>query len=99
MVGVAPGATAKRAPAFATSSNSAGVSTVPAPTSTSGSSAAMRRIASSPAGVRSVISITGRPPAANARASGSACSASSMITTGITAARRSVSPMLTRRGR
>ena len=49
-------------PAAAASSNCAAVRIVPAPTTASGTSAATRRIDSSAAGVRKVISIARRPP-------------------------------------
>jgi hypothetical protein len=52
----------------------------------SGTSAAIRRTASSPAGVRSVTSSTAMPPATQARASGTACRASSSTITGTTGA-------------
>src|SRR3954447_4388553 len=57
---------------------------VPAPTTASGTSAAMALIADGDAAVRSVTSIAGRPPAARARASGTAVSTSSMVRTGTT---------------
>ena len=59
------------------------VSTVPAPTSMSGTSATMRRMASSAAAVRKVTSAAGRPPFTRALARGTAFSASSMAMTGM----------------
>ena len=52
------------------------------PTTASFTSAMMARAASTAAGVRSVISTTGNPPATSARASGTAAEASSMVMTG-----------------
>ena len=63
---------------------SSGLITVPMPTMMSGTSAMIARAASSAAGVRSVISITFRPPASSARASGTASAARSIVTTGMT---------------
>src|SRR5262249_56536211 len=56
----------------------------PTATITSGTSATMRRTASSAAPVRSVTSATVRPPASSAFAGGTASSACSMVSTGIT---------------
>ena len=81
---VAPGLTMNFEPALAACSNCAALRIVPAPTTASGTSAAARRIASSASGVRMVISITGRPPRASARASGTALLASSIFSTGMT---------------
>ena len=66
-----PGLTTNRAPASTARSTCSGVSTVPAPTSSSGS-AAIARIASAAAAVRKVTSTVCSPPAASASASGSA---------------------------
>src|SRR6266567_3780742 len=63
---------------------SASPSTVPAPTPHSGTCAAIARMASSAARVRSVTSMTFSPPAASERASGTACSTRSMVSTGTT---------------
>ncbi len=71
-------------PAATASSNCSALRIVPAPTSASGTSPATRRIASSPAEVRNVISIAGSPPATSARAIGTASLASSITITGIT---------------
>jgi hypothetical protein len=65
-----PGLTTNRAPAAATSSTWSGTSTVPAPTCMPGS-AARRRLDSSPASVRKVISMTSIPPSSRASARGS----------------------------
>ena len=70
-----PGVTMKPEPAAMARSAWFSLSTVPAPTSMSGSWL-MIRIASSAASVRSVTSAHGRPPAFSASASGSACAAS-----------------------
>ena len=84
--GVVPGLTRKVAPTSAQASTSAGLSTVPAPTRAWGTSAATVRIASRPAGVRSVISREVMPPRTRACASGTARSASLTTITGITGA-------------
>ena len=68
--GVVPGETRNCAPASSACFACPGVTTVPAPTRISGTSSAIARIASSATGVRRVSSITGRPPATSARASG-----------------------------
>ena len=94
---VQPGLTAKRAPARWTCSSWAGLSTVPAPTIASGTSATMARSASSAASVRKVISRTGKPPFTSARASGTAVSALSMVRTGITGATAAMAAMFTLR--
>ena len=57
-------------------------STVPAPTSSSGSSSAMARMASSAAAVRKVTSATGMPPLTRARPSPTALAADSSLITG-----------------
>ena len=80
--GFVPGLTINLAPAFIARSACSVVSTVPAPTSTSGHSWAMRLMASSPAAVRKVISAAGIPPAARALARGTAWAASSKAITG-----------------
>src|SRR6476659_7577827 len=85
--GVVPGETRNCAPASAASLAWPGVSTVPAPTRISGTSSAIARIASSATGVRSVSSMTGRPPATRARATGTAWARSSTTTTGTTGTR------------
>ncbi|MEJ0065689.1 MAG: hypothetical protein WDM85_09805 [Caulobacteraceae bacterium] len=82
--GVRPGETMNFAPAFIAASTSAAVTAVPTPGMASGTSRSMARIASSAAPVRRVISIARMPPATNAFASGTACAASSITTTGIT---------------
>jgi hypothetical protein len=94
---VAPGETANFAPAATDLSNCASVSTVPTPTTASGTSSAMARIACSPAPVRNVTSITGSPPFTKARASGTACFTSSTTITGMTGARRRMSARFMRR--
>src|SRR4051794_3355051 len=88
---VAPGLTAKAAPRRSTSASWSGVSTVPAPTIASGTSARTRRIDSRPAVVRSVTSSTRTPPSSRARASGTAVSASSSTITGTTGPERRIS--------
>src|SRR3954469_9542368 len=67
---------------------------VPAPTTASGTSAAMALIAEGDAAVRSVTSMAGRPPAASARASGTAVSRSSMVRTGTTGPSARISEMV-----
>src|SRR4051794_12655433 len=79
-----PGSTMNEAPARRTASTSDGVVTVPAPTRISGTSAATRSMAESPAAVRRVISRTPTPPRARARARGTAAAASCTTTTGMT---------------
>ena len=90
-----PGVEARRdhelRPASLAAAACPGVSTVPAPSRTSGTSAAIRRIASAAPEVRKVISAHGRPPSARARASGAARSGSWMTTTGTTPRRPSTS--------
>ncbi len=81
---VRPGLTMKREPACAASSNCSADRMVPAPTTASSTSPEARRIASSAAGVRSVISTSRRPPLASARTSGTASSARSILSTGTT---------------
>ncbi len=61
--GVAPGLSAKRAPRSRAASRSSGVSTVPIPTTASGTSAMIARAASRATGVRRVISRVRMPPA------------------------------------
>src|SRR6056297_1752556 len=90
---VAPGETPNPAPASTAFATSSGVSSVPAPT-TPPSTAAISRMASSAAGVRSVTSSAGRPPATSARASGAAWAACSTTSTGITGAMRQMSRAL-----
>ena len=82
MSGLKPGLTMNLAPASSARSSWSWVSTVPAPTSISGTSRLMARIAASPAAVRKVTSATGSPPATSAFANGTAFSASSMAMTG-----------------
>jgi hypothetical protein len=84
---VAPGETPKLAPAALAASTSLGVNKVPAPT-TPPATCAISRIASRAAGVRSVTSSTGSPPATSARASACAVLASSTTRTGMTGASR-----------
>src|SRR6478752_4497763 len=84
--GVAPGETRKDAPASWAALARSGVVTVPAPTAISETSDAIARIASRATGVRSVSSMTGRPPATSARATGTAWSTDSTTTTGTTGA-------------
>ena len=81
---VEPGLTMKRAPALTTSSTWPGHRMLPAPTSMSGTSLAMRSIAATPCSVRNVTSMAPRPDSSNVRASGTAVSASSITTTGTT---------------
>src|SRR5215207_78207 len=81
-----PGLTRYFAPAFDAAAMSSIFVTVPAPTTASGRSAAMAVIAASAAGVRSVTSSTGSPPATNARASGTASLTCSIVSTGMTGA-------------
>src|SRR5690625_1178998 len=85
--GVAPGDTRKLAPASAAFAAWSGVVIVPAPTTMSGTSSAIARIASTATGVRSVSSIAGSPPATSALASGTASATRSMTTTGMTGTR------------
>ena len=80
--GLNPGLTINLAPASSARSTCSWVRTVPAPTSISGTSRTIARIASSAAAVRNVTSATGRPPATRAFASGTAFLASSMAITG-----------------
>ena len=75
-----------------------GIVTVPMPSATSGSSAAIARAASSAASVRSVTSMTGRPPSASARASGTASAVCSMVSTGTSGARRRSGSRIGRHG-
>ena len=82
--GVAPGLSAKRAPSAWAVSRSAGVSTVPRPTTASGTSAMIAFAASRATGVRRVISRVVMPPATRARASGTAWASSGTVMTGIT---------------
>src|SRR6476659_1608881 len=87
--GVVPGETRNCAPASAASLAWPGATIVPAPTRISGTSSATARIASSATGVRRVSSMTGRPPATRARATGTAWAGSSITTTGTTGTRES----------
>ena len=80
--GLKPGETMNFAPAATAASACSLVSTVPAPTSISGSSFVMRSMASAAALVRKVISTQRIPPFISARQSGTAFSASSIFTTG-----------------
>src|SRR5258708_21793827 len=82
--GGVPGLTRYFAPAAIAAPMSAARSTVPTPTTQSGTSAAIARMASSAALVRSVTSITGNPPTTSARASGTASAPRSMVSTGMT---------------
>ena len=86
-----PGETMAAAPAFTARSTCSVVSTVPAHRATWGSSSCTRRMDSSAAAVRKVISATGRPPSARALQSGTASSASSIAMTGTRPARESFS--------
>src|SRR6266567_2643961 len=83
-VAVVPGLTRYLAPTASAAATSASPSTVPAPTPHSGTCAAIAAMASSATRVRSVTSMTFNPPAASARASGTACSTRSMVSTGTT---------------
>src|SRR5690606_21844438 len=83
---VAPGDTAKRPPAAFTCSICAAPSTVPAPITASGTASAIALIAAIAVAVRSVTSITGRPPRNSACATCTASSTSSGVNTGITGA-------------
>ena len=89
--GERPGETMAAAPAFTARSTCSVVSTVPAHSSTLGSSWCTRRMDSSAAAVRKVISATGRPPSDRALHSGTASSASLMAMTGTRPARDSFS--------
>src|SRR5215216_6540101 len=82
-----PGLTRYFAPTFNAAAMSSIFVTVPTPTTASGTSAAMAVIAPSAAGVRSVTSSTGSPPPTSARASGTASSTCSIVSTGMTEAR------------
>src|SRR5262245_22777383 len=82
--GGVPGLTRNWAPASQARATSTGSVNVPTPAITSGTSAMMMRNASSAASVRNVTSITGKPPAASARASGTASATRSMVSTGMT---------------
>src|ERR1700736_3698042 len=77
--GVVPGLTRYLAPAASAAATSALLSTVPAPTTHSGTCAAIASMAPRAACVRSVTSMTWSPPA-----SGTACSTRSMVSTGTT---------------
>ena len=57
---------------------------MPTPTTACGNSAAIAFTAASAAAVRNVTSITASPPAKSALASGTACAALSMVSTGMT---------------
>src|SRR4051794_36630985 len=85
--GGVPGLTRYFAPAAIAAATSAGRITVPTPTTQSATSATIARMASSAGLVRSVTSITGKPPATNARASGTASAIRSMVSTGMTGVR------------
>ena len=80
-----PGLMANTAPASATARNCSGLVTVPAPTIAFGTSFLIKRIASKPTGVRSVISSVGMPPATKACAKSTAVDKSSIAITGTTA--------------
>jgi hypothetical protein len=69
---IRPGLTANLAPACAAAARCSRLVTVPTPGTASATSAAMRRMDSSPAGVRRVTSSAKSPPATSARASGTA---------------------------
>src|SRR3954447_17584238 len=84
--GVAPGETRNAAPASRAALARSGEVTVPAPSVISGTSSAIARMASSATGVRRVSSMTGRPPATSAFATGTAWSSDSRTTTGTTGA-------------
>src|SRR6266567_1688255 len=83
-VAVVPGLTRYLAPTASAAATSASPSTVPAPTPHSGTCAAIAAMASSATRVRSVTSMTFSPPATSARASGTACSTRSIVSTGTT---------------
>ena len=93
MRSVAPGETPNIAPAALAALTSAGVSSVPAPTTPPGT-CDMARIASSAQAVRRVTSSAGKPPATSARARGAAWARSSITSTGTTGARRQISSAL-----
>ena len=80
--GLSPADTMNCAPAATAFFAISGLITVPAPTTISGHSFVTLLMASSAAAVRNVISATGRPPLIIAFASGTAFSASSILTTG-----------------
>src|SRR5687767_3204229 len=82
--GVAPGLTAKRQFSLAASANWRGDTIVPAPTTASSTSPAIREMAARADGVRRVISMSRTPPFTNARASGTAVEASSITRTATT---------------
>src|SRR3954447_1679174 len=82
--GGVPGLTRYFAPAVIAAAMSGGRVTVPTPTMQSGTSPAIRLMASRAALVRSVTSITGSPPATSARVSGTASATRSIVSTGMT---------------
>src|ERR1700752_2417622 len=82
--GGVPGLTRYFAPAEMAATMSGKRVTVPTPTTQSGTSPAIALMASSATLVRSVTSITGKPPATSARASGAASAVRSMVSTGMT---------------
>ena len=84
--GVAPGLMPNLAPSDRARARSSAFRIVPMPTTASGTSAIMALAASTATGVRSVTSRTRTPPATSARASGTASSSRSIVSTGITVA-------------
>ena len=84
--GVAPGLMPNLAPSATARARSSAFKIVPMPTMASGTSAIMALAASTATGVRSVTSSTRTPPATSARASGTASSTRSMVSTGMTVA-------------
>ena len=86
--GVAPGLMPNLAPSASARARSPALRMVPIPTTASGTSAMMALAASAATGVRSVTSSVRTPPATSALASGTASSTRSMVSTGITVARR-----------
>ena len=91
--GSKPGATPKTAPAAFARRTMFSSSSVPAPTTASGTSRRIASIAAGAAAVRNVTSRTGRPPPTSALASGTACSSLSITMTGMIPALPSVSIM------
>ena len=79
-----PGLMANIAPASVTALSWAALMTVPAPTTAAGTSRLMRRMASTAAGVRKVISSTRMLPSSSACANPTAVCGSSMAMTGTT---------------
>ena len=84
--GDVPGLTRNFAPASTAAWICAGSTMVPAPTWAPGTLRAISAMASSAAGVRSVTSMAGRPPATSARACATPSATSRTVSTGITGA-------------